>query len=518
MRFVKRVMFATAVLAPFGQIFSVATASPIEDDGGKHPSSDSLLPIDVESDELASAMKELATIVPSLMGSLRGPPHAVTATDSAGSAKSLLTASGAEGQELVLEEFKDAAKTIRRMEPFLSADSVLMSALTESQRPMFAALQTQLVLAQNTSEHMISLFEEIVRAKSKSPSKEASRRYLSDTADERLIGDVDDEQESLEPEFRSSSKRHKKDHSSSSSRSQQSFFGGAGTHDAFGGDWSFAEKFLPTHQRTPVHPHGRNLVRAEGGKKDQCELLVECAEAMTLYDFVVFFYQDDIDFKDGTFDDPDDIIKYDVGDWVWKYWLINSHIRQARTQTDTQPFVSSPYDSCNNLLEQFHTTVETDFGPLSYDANVTSVCIAQGTTQFVTISEIETAVDVATASAIAQDVFTCAQELHNMRPMVDINGNVTSFANEIFVFQGDNGAFRLPSGIKEEVGANRDNHGHVTSTAPNVFFNFATARKSLSRDNSCFSVSSLTFFALFSLSLLKEWLTTLCMILIWLVV
>jgi hypothetical protein len=525
MRFVKRVLFATAVLAPFGQIFSVVSASPIEDDGGKHPRSDSLLPIDVESDDLSSVMEELATIMPShsLTGSLRGPPHAGTATDSAGSAKSLLTVSGAERQELLLEEFKDATKRIGRIDSFLSADSVLMSALTESQRPMFASLQTQLVLAQNTSEHMISLFEEIARAKSKSSSKEASRRYLSDTADERLIGD---EQESLEPEFRSSSKRHKKDHSSS--RSQHSFFGGAGTHDAFNGDWSFDAKFFQTHHagrkitnRVPVHPHGRNLFRGEE-KKDQCELLIECVEAMSLYDIVIFFYQDDINFEDGTFDN--DITEYDEANHptrgfsrgiMAKYLQIRTRLAQAKIQTSrTDGFFPFPRDQCDLLLREFHFTVESEFGPLSYAGNVTNVCIAQGTTQFVKISEIGTAVDVPAANRISEEVFSCAKELHNSRPM----GADSPFANDKFVFTADSGTFRLPSGIKKE-GDSRDEHGQLISTDPAKFFDFAHAGgKSLSRDNSCFSVSSLTYFALFSLSLLKTSWTRMGMIMVGLMV
>jgi hypothetical protein len=501
MRFVKRVLFVTAVFAPFDQIFSVATASPIEDDG-KHPRSDSSLPGDVENDHLSSVMHELATIVPlhSPTGSLRGPPHAVTATDAAGSAKSLLTATGAERQELLLEEAKELTKKMGRIEPFLSDDSVLMSALAESQRPMFASLQTQLVLAQETSEHLISLFEGFTRAKSKSSSKEASRRYLSDT-DERLIWD---EQELLEPEFRSSSNRHKNDHSSS--WSQHSFFGGAGTHDAFSGDWSFAAKYFQTHHagrkiknRAPVHPHGRDLSAGAQGqdKKDQCELLIECVEAMTLYDIVVFFYQDDIDFTDGTFDD--NVMEYDEGEngIMAKQVRINNALGDAKTFTlsaDPEDYVGEDDDPCDLLLEEFHITVESDFGPLWYGGNVTNVCLAQGTTQFVKIAEIQTAVDADAANEIMDDVLSCAEALHLSRPM----GADSPFANEKFVFQPLGNYFLLPNGIKKE-GA-RDRHGQLTSTEEVDFFNFTVQGNSPSRDNSCCSLRSLTYFALFSSS------------------
>jgi hypothetical protein len=46
MSFVKKVLLAMVALAPFGEIFSVATKSPIEVDD-KHPRSDSSLPDDL---------------------------------------------------------------------------------------------------------------------------------------------------------------------------------------------------------------------------------------------------------------------------------------------------------------------------------------------------------------------------------------------------------------------------------------------------------------------------------------
>jgi hypothetical protein len=485
MRFMK-VVVAMVVLAPFGKIYSIATASPIKVDD-KHPRSDSSLPGDVKNDHLSSMLHELAMIMPSHSptGSLRGPPHAVTATDAAGSAKSLLTTTSAERQELLLEEAKELTKRIGRIEPFLSADSVFMAALPEFQRPLFASLQTQLVLAQETSDQMISLFEGVALAKSKSSSSEAARveafrRYLSET-DEWLIGD---EQESPGPEFRSSSNRHKKDHSSS--WSHHSFFGGAGagTHDAFSGDWSFAANYFQTHlgrkitNRAPIHPHGRDLqAGALGqGKKAQCQLLIECAEAMSVYDLVVFFYQDDIDFTDGTFDEPKDIIKYDEGTIMNKQMRINYALGQASDfNPSAAPGDYKDDDACDLLLEEFHITVESDFGPLSYEGNVTNVCLAQGTTQFVKISEIKTAVDESTANRIAEEVFFCARELYENRPM----GDDSPFASNKFVYTSDSGTIRLPSGIKKE-GTQRDRHGQLNSTDPNDFFDFV-ACKSLSR-------------------------------------
>jgi hypothetical protein len=439
-----------------------------------------------EAPELSAVMHELTMIMPlsSPTGSLRGPTHVATDTDAAGSNKRMLTATSAERQELLLEEADELTTTLGRLEPFLSADSALMSAVSVSQRPMFASLQTQLVLAQEASNHMISLFEGFTRVKSESPSKdtaqvEALRRYLSET----------DEQEPPEPEefFRSSSNRHKNDHSSS--WSQHSSFGGAGTHDAFNGDWSFATKyFQASHHgrkivnRAPVHPHGRDLrAGSSQEKEDQCKLLIECVEAMNLYDLVIFFYQDNIDFETGAFDKPGSFTEYDEGETgiMGKQALINTALEKAKTfVAGAAPTDYKEDDKCDLLLEEFHVTLESDFGPRWYEGNVTNVCLAQGTTQYTRISEIETAIDTAAAKRISEDVNSCARELHKKRPM---DG---PFAEDKYVFASDSGAVRLPSGIKIE--GDRDRHGQLDSTDPADFYDFlAVNGKSSSRDSSC---------------------------------
>jgi hypothetical protein len=403
-----------------------------------------------------------------------------------------------------LDEAKELTKTIGRIESFMSDDSVLKSSLPAPQRRLLSSLQVELVHAQETSNHMISMFEGVNRAKAKSESSskevaqvEAFRRYLSEK-DETQFGD---EQEQPEREFRSSSNNRSKNYRSSS-WSQDSFFGGSGIHDAFNGDWSFAANYLqasPRGQkitnRSPVHPHGRDLRAGAPGqdKKDQCKLLIDCVGAMSLYDLVVFFYQDDINFEKGKFDK--DITTYDEKDIAKKQYRIEDALKSARTfNQDENADYTTDEDPCDLLLEEFHITVETIFGPRSYTGNVTSVCLAQGTTQYVQIAEIEK-VDPSAANTISEQLFVCASELHSNRP------SEGRYANETFVFANTNGSIKLPSGIKAEgESTTRDRHGHLISTDPDDFYTYLDEGKSVSRNSSCCSVRSVLVLSL-SLSL-----------------
>jgi hypothetical protein len=169
---------------------------------------------------------------------------------------------------------------------------------------------------------------------------------------------------------------------------------------------------------------------------------------MNLYDIVVFFYQDNIDFDTGAFVKPENITENDEGETgiMAKQALINTALEVAKTfiAGAAPDFKEDGTDKCDLLLEEFHFTLESDFGPRWYEGNVTNVCLAQGTTQFVQISEIETAIDIAAAKRISEDVNSCARELHEKRPM---DG---PFANDKFVFASDSGAIRFSIRIKKE--------------------------------------------------------------------
>ena len=179
----------------------------------------------------------------------------------------------------------------------------------------------------------------------------------------------------------------------------------------------------------------RRLLNAT--KRQQCELLVECAKGMSQYDVFVYFHSDDIDPADGSIDA--NIIRFDEADFSEKYdyivWLVDRI--ESLGYTDNR---------CNALLQQFHRTIEYDEVPQWQGATVSQVCLAEGTTVYVKLEELmnvfllDTHIDdlwtknAESAVDMVGETFRCAEELFYSS---DRNIN---HSGEDFVFDGCSGS------------------------------------------------------------------------------
>ena len=101
------------------------------------------------------------------------------------------------------------------------------------------------------------------------------------------------------------------------------------------------------------HRHARRLAANRArrlSKNEQCDLLATCVSRMTLYDFFVYFFSDDIDPANGEIDQ--NIIKFDEQDLVKKYR--NAHPLALAIRDGG----SDKFQHCDKLLSQFHRTIE----------------------------------------------------------------------------------------------------------------------------------------------------------------
>jgi hypothetical protein len=100
-------------------------------------------------------------------------------------------------------------------------------------------------------------------------------------------------------------------------------------------------------------------------KERQCHLLVDCAGKLSLYDIVVSFYEDDINFVTGEFDRDVDRF-FDDGNLLAKQRAIREAVANATSFLEiagNDKF--KPEDACDQLLDQFHR-VEENSGASSW--------------------------------------------------------------------------------------------------------------------------------------------------------
>ncbi|CAB9498733.1 expressed unknown protein [Seminavis robusta] len=182
-------------------------------------------------------------------------------------------------------------------------------------------------------------------------------------------------------------------------------------------------------------------------KWEQCNLLADCAIAMSVYDMFVYFYSDDIDGATGQVDD--NIIKFIEADIEHKASKIKAEANNVKANSASNP-------TCDTLLREFHRTIEWGDVPEWEGASVNQVCLAEGSQTFVKYGEIAKAlinykfdngysstaetewinkVDKSlnlVAEKIAVEPLRCAEELFYKRP------NATADAQE-FPFGGCGG-------------------------------------------------------------------------------
>jgi hypothetical protein len=284
-----------------------------------------------------------------------------------------------------------------------------------------------------------------------------------------------------------------------------------------------------THDRhaggssTSGERHGRRTQEQSPDeyKLEQCKQLVKCTSGMSLYDMLVYFFSDDIDPTSGEIDDS--IIKFDEANMrdkiseIQKFWrtleIIFDYPGRRFDQGVLNLGTGLIHDgaiflfredygidlddfnvdwACDELLEQFHRTVEFDGVPQWEGGIVNQVCLAEGTNVYVDLADIFTKLDqnifslgdtvavveyvqefqyqplvdnsFATksfADDIVNDVLTCAEELFNSaNRMEDAN-----FADEEFVFRRTDDErsdlWRIPYTDR----VYRDTHGQIQNNA-----------------------------------------------------
>lgn len=202
--------------------------------------------------------------------------------------------------------------------------------------------------------------------------------------------------------------------------------------------------------------HGR---RATATRMEQCELLVKCVERMTLFDLIVYFYSDDIDFDTGEFNDGS-IRGFDERTDIFAK---GASISAAAAAANSSGYAN---DKCDALLEQFHRIEEEGDNLFAWKGGiVTEVCLASGTVEYVQLKSIAETVSATASDLIFDDVLLCSKQLFDAK---DARFNTeTEF---VFVDPGSN-TLRLPTGIVAD-SSNRDAHGKPLSVVPSDFFTF----------------------------------------------
>ena len=172
-------------------------------------------------------------------------------------------------------------------------------------------------------------------------------------------------------------------------------------------------------------------------KMEQCQLLVECVSGMSQYDMFVYFHSDDINPTDGSIDT--NVVRFAEYNFQRKVQKIQTRLLALNTHGNDD-------QRCEDLLQQFHRTVEHDEVPEWQGATVSQVCLAEGTTVYVKPEDmmnvflLDTHIDdlweenEKSAKSMIGETFRCAEELFYAS---DRNINHSS---ENFVYSGCSGS------------------------------------------------------------------------------
>jgi hypothetical protein len=237
-------------------------------------------------------------------------------------------------------------------------------------------------------------------------------------------------------------------------------------HDAMlNGDMDFVENMLQQHAPKSRVSHGRMLSQdADSEKEKQCRLLVDCASKMSLYDLVISFYEDDIDFDKGKFDK--NVTRFDDKELFAKQENIKDAVTAAASFLGSSGTVFKG-DACDELLKQFHTVEEKDDFSVWRGTPVTEVCLAEGSLSYVNITEISTPLGADVGIAIAENLLSCAKRIFDKRPM-------DKYGSDTYVFEDEaTKAIRLPVAVKDITMRSSDQpHGQPQNVSATVFYDF----------------------------------------------
>jgi hypothetical protein len=179
---------------------------------------------------------------------------------------------------------------------------------------------------------------------------------------------------------------------------------------------------------------------------------------MSLYDIIISFREDDIDFEEGTFDD-DNESPFDDGDLFVKQQKIKDAVNNAIALL-AGSVAFSEGDACDKLLKQFHTVQETKDFSVWRGTPVAEVCLAEGAIAYVSISEISKNLGEDVGFAIAQSIFACAKRIYDNRP--------AQYLNESYVFEDP----RIPTSVKDIKLRSDGTHGQPNTQDPDEFYDF----------------------------------------------
>ncbi|KAL3920276.1 MAG: hypothetical protein SGILL_003343 [Bacillariaceae sp.] len=159
---------------------------------------------------------------------------------------------------------------------------------------------------------------------------------------------------------------------------------------------------------------------------DNCDLLVECVQRMSLYDLFVLYHSDDILPSDGTLDIQDDADDPFLNFRTFDEENIAAKFNTVKTLAEQISNGSQPTRAtCSSLLEEFHRIIEVDIVNNWQGSSVSEVCLAEGTPVYVRLAEIaklktdaqkidETltpTLGVTIANSVFRDILSCSKKL-----------------------------------------------------------------------------------------------------------
>ncbi|CAB9509313.1 expressed unknown protein [Seminavis robusta] len=157
--------------------------------------------------------------------------------------------------------------------------------------------------------------------------------------------------------------------------------------------------------------HERRLQSAATLKGRQCMQLTKCAQSMSVYDVMVYYYFDDIDKQSGEIDA--DVILFNE----WNLQFMYDEIKRISTHLAANGANEAAYandgTACNDLLKLFHRNEEKQGVPHWEGATVSEVCQAEGTQRYAQLQDVASKVGSWAAIKAAKELFDCSKDLYN---------------------------------------------------------------------------------------------------------
>jgi hypothetical protein len=248
-----------------------------------------------------------------------------------------------------------------------------------------------------------------------------------------------------------------------------------------GGETDFSE-MMKRHLQQATGRSGRSRKLQEDAdtddaatmKKRRCSNLVNCAGKMSLYDLIISFYEDDIDFSSSLFSRSEDdafdenVEKFDDSNFLEKQMHIKDAVTAAEEFLANQNPAFITGDACDLLLEEFHRVEENDGISSWKGSSVTEVCLAEGTLAYVSFADISRPKNLGSmiGNQVFNDFVVCAERIFKIRPHM--------FQDDTFVFKDPiTELIRVPTSVRSIKDRGfMPPHGQPTNLTTEAFYEF----------------------------------------------